>query len=645
MRTQTKREAMLMLASGVLVLVGGCLDRDLKPLNPCLVSGVTRKVEAKNIDKIDILFMVDNSQSMREEQDALREQFPKLITTLTTGDRSGRNLPSFPPLTDLHVGVVSSDMGTPGIADHKGCSPDGGDDGKLQHAGRDVGCATSYPSFLSFKAMGGDAAALAKDFACIAMLGTMGCGFEQQLEAPLKALWPSVYLDSKGNVVADNPIKFLSTTVPGTLGRGDIPAVNGGSLGFLRNDPKTGLSLIAIVVVTDEEDCSSKVPDHLRRGDGANLNLRCAQNPQNLFDVKQRYWTGFRELRPGNEDLVVFAAIAGVPTDLVDEKARAAVKFSDANQRNAYYDRILSDSRMQEAFVPSAVPDQMMLRPSCTKPPKIPMGMPQTADPPRRIVQLVKEFGENGIIQSICQADFGPAMDAIVDAIAIHLKPVCLPRPLVRKANGKVACKVIWELPKRGDAPESTPTECAARPSFLSELEPVDANSGKRCEVLQLPITDRKVPAGPGDGWYYDDFSAELASQCKLTEPHRVSFTPNAKPPTGVVVKLECLDEIQRLANQRNDLNLSAKQPEIGTPCGKDVAVAPGSNEETCLLSLQDGSIDNSMFCHPERNICVRSCTSPTQCPPAWDCDTRPDTLAHSGPRGGFCVNPTCGSD
>jgi hypothetical protein len=641
---QTKREVMLMLAIGVCVLVGGCLERELTPLNPCLVSGVTRKVSAKNIDKIDLLFMVDNSGSMKEEQEALRDQFPKLITTLTTGDRSARNLPSFPPVTDLHVGVVSSDMGTPGISGNVGCSPAGGDDGKLQHQGRDAGCAASYPSFLPYNAMGGNPGAFAKDFACIAMLGTMGCGFEQQLEAPLKALWPSIYRDSNGNVIADNPIKFLSTSVSGTLGRGDVPAANEGSLGFLRNEAKTGLSLIAIVVVTDEEDCSSKVTEHLRPG-GDNINLRCAQNPQNLFDVKQRYLTGFRALRPGNEDLVVFAAIAGVPTDLVDEKARAAVAFGDANQRNAYYDRILADSRMQEEFVPGDAPNQMMLRPSCTKPPKIPMGKPQTADPPRRIVQLVKEFGENGIIQSICQSDFGPAMDAIIDAIAIHLKPVCLPRPLVRKANGKVSCKVIWELPKRGDAPESTPTECSAKPSFLSAVASVDATSGNRCEVLQLPVADRKVPDGKGDGWYYDDFSAELASQCKSTQPYRVSFTPNAKPPTGVTVKLECLDEIQRLANQRNDLSPSVKQPEIGTPCGKDSAITPGSSEETCVLSLQDGGTDNSMFCHPERNICVRSCTSPTQCPPAWDCDTRPETLAQSGPRGGFCVNPTCGSD
>ena len=641
MKTQNKREGALTLLA-ISLLLSGCLERELKPLNPCLVSGVTRSVSAKNIDKIDLLFMVDNSNSMAEEQESLRVQFPRLIATLTTGDRSARGLSAFPPVTDLHLGVVSSDMGTPGVADFNGCSADGGDDGKLQHLGHGAGCAASYPSFLSFNAKTAASSTIVPDFACIAALGTNGCGFEEQLEAPLKALWPSVYFDANGSPVADNPIKFLATTAAGTLGRGDLPAAQGGSLGFLRNDPKTGLSLIAIVVVTDEEDCSSKVNDHLRKGDGLDVNLRCARNPQNLYDVKKRYWEGFRGLRRGNEDLVVFAAITGVPINLVDEQARAAVKFSDDAQRNAYYDRILADPRMQEEFVGD--PGRMTLRPSCSKPPAMPGDNPQTADPPRRIVQLVKEFGENGIVQSICQADFGPAIDAIVDAIAIHLKPVCLPRPLVRKANGKVGCKVIWELPKQGEAPESTPTECSQLPTFLSALD--DGKNGKRCEVLQLPVTNRQVPAAQaGDGWYYDDFSAELASQCATNQPQRVAFTPTAKPPTGVLVQLECLDEIQKLPNLRRDLSIGAKQPEIGTPCGKDTASVPGAPEETCVLTLQDGTSDNSMFCHPERNICVKACNAPVDCPSAWDCDTRPETLAHAGPRGGFCVNPTCGND
>ena len=45
-------------------LLGGCLDRELKPLNPCLVSGVVAEIAVTNIDKVDLLFVVDNSGSM-----------------------------------------------------------------------------------------------------------------------------------------------------------------------------------------------------------------------------------------------------------------------------------------------------------------------------------------------------------------------------------------------------------------------------------------------------------------------------------------------------------------------------------------------------------------------------------------------------
>ena len=190
-----------------------------------------------------------------------------------------------------------------------------------------------------------------------------------------------------------------------------------------------------------------------------------------------------------------------------------------------------------------------------------------------------------------------------------------------------------------------TITSCAQQPAFLKLSEPATAERGERCEVTQLPVMGRQLVAGVGDGWFYDDFTEERAVQCRKSEPQRVSFTPTAKPPSGVVVKLECLDETQRYPNFRDDLLAGRTQPEIGTPCGLDTASVSGVGEETCELTLRDGSADHSLFCHPEHNVCVRACTSTTDCPPAWECDTRPKTLEHSGGRGAFCVNPTCGAE
>ena len=72
---------------GSVAWTAGCLDRELKPLNPCLVSGSTKQISVTNVDKVDLLFVVDDSPSMREEQGAIKEQIPRMITTLVTGMR------------------------------------------------------------------------------------------------------------------------------------------------------------------------------------------------------------------------------------------------------------------------------------------------------------------------------------------------------------------------------------------------------------------------------------------------------------------------------------------------------------------------------------------------------------------------------
>ena len=105
----------------------GCLGRELGPLNPCLVSGVSRKVQVRNVDKVDLLMMVDNSNSMAGEQVSLKKEFPNVIKVLTTGYRFEGDPDPFPPVKDLHVGVVSSDMGIPGVELPPSCHADGGE--------------------------------------------------------------------------------------------------------------------------------------------------------------------------------------------------------------------------------------------------------------------------------------------------------------------------------------------------------------------------------------------------------------------------------------------------------------------------------------------------------------------------------------
>jgi hypothetical protein len=60
-------------------------------------------LRAVNNPNLDILFVVDNSASMTEQQTSLAANFTRMIDVLEELDG---------PLPNLHIGVVSSDMGT-----------------------------------------------------------------------------------------------------------------------------------------------------------------------------------------------------------------------------------------------------------------------------------------------------------------------------------------------------------------------------------------------------------------------------------------------------------------------------------------------------------------------------------------------------
>jgi hypothetical protein len=540
-------------------------------------------------------------------------------------------------------------MGIPGV-NFGSCYADGGDDGRLQHTPHGANCDSAYPLFLSYNgdAKSGapltDSAKFANDVSCIAALGTEGCGSEEQLEAPFKALTPY-----------SSDYTFLSITEQGTHGKGDLPEDMGGNLGFLRNDPAKGPSLIAVVVVTDEEDCSVRTSEHLWPRNilppgspyiDEDINLRCFLHKEFLFDLKSRYYEGFRKLRPGHEDQVVFAGIVGVPVDTVDRGKLSAVNFSDERSRNAFYDDILNDPRMQEEIDPSTNPGSGTgnLKPSCIRQVDG-EDRPALAYPPRRIVELARMFGPNGMVQSICQDDFGPAMDAITNVIASRLGESCLPNKLMRQSDGRVGCTLTWELPKDPIQGSGAPTECAQLPF----LQPVDAGQpktndrgGNNCKVTQLPVADVASASGPaGEGWFYDDFTDELERACRKDQPQRIAFTSAAKPPAEVNVRLDCQTTISKVANTAK--NLESHQPQIGSNCGPSANDGALTGDDACVIALKDGSADTSMFCHRDFQACVRSCQSDSECPKGWRCDNRPDTVMHTDGRA-YCVDTKCSS-
>jgi len=212
---------------GIAALGTGCPTRDISQLDSTPVIEVMTPIIVKTNRQVDILFVVDNSTSMDDEQASLTTNFPKFINRLTTVQGG---------LPDVHLGVISSDVGIGPTFVQAQCKP-GGDHGDLQNTPRPLGSGCPVPNngarFISDVAApgsdggtriqnyNGGIAALPDVFKCIAQLGTLGCGFEHHLESMKEAL----------------------------------DGTNTGNAGFLRDD-----AYLAVIILADEDDCSDKDP-------------------------------------------------------------------------------------------------------------------------------------------------------------------------------------------------------------------------------------------------------------------------------------------------------------------------------------------------------------------------------------------------
>jgi hypothetical protein len=225
---------------GGLVPLAGCPDREVSPVEPS-----QDKVEGKAIPvnlnrEVDILFVVDNSGSMKEEQQSLTDNFGKFIDVLRSIDGG---------LPDVHIGVVTSDMGTAGGGSAAGCGGLG-DNGIMKTGGVPFTGGANYlidtavPNMpgMRNKNYSGDLAATFKQMATV---GITGCGFEQHLNSAVAAL------NSTANANFLRPNAFLAivfiadeddcSMTPG----GSLVTSGDGSLGPLQSFRCTEKGVIA----------------------------------------------------------------------------------------------------------------------------------------------------------------------------------------------------------------------------------------------------------------------------------------------------------------------------------------------------------------------------------------------------------------
>jgi len=108
-------------ASASIFGLQGCLDRPVVPIEPTPGGVKVTKIRVTRVDKVDLLLVVDNSLSMADKQSELGRRMPQLIKALTNPDKDPITKKyKTTPVADLHVGVLSSSLGSHGTS---ACDP------------------------------------------------------------------------------------------------------------------------------------------------------------------------------------------------------------------------------------------------------------------------------------------------------------------------------------------------------------------------------------------------------------------------------------------------------------------------------------------------------------------------------------------
>ncbi len=233
------------------------------------------------IDKVDLLFVIDNSRSMADKQEVLQSAVPDLLKRLvnpscvdgkgvaSAEQPAGPSLPcpttgtrrEFPPLTDMHIGVLTSSIGGHGATGV--CEPEPSVPGSEMANDKAHLIDRADPDDLSKKVPTWDGKGflvwdpsdaapthtpqgetvadtlIDKLESIVSGSGERGCGYEAQLEAWYRFL------------IEPAPYESLEVQGAKAVAVGTDQLLLQQRADFLRPD-----SLLLIVMLTDENDCS-----------------------------------------------------------------------------------------------------------------------------------------------------------------------------------------------------------------------------------------------------------------------------------------------------------------------------------------------------------------------------------------------------
>jgi hypothetical protein len=515
------------LLAGVPFALWACTSHPLSQPAPSPGIQTDAEVIVKPIKQLDLLFMIDNSNSMESKQQKMKEQFPRLIEALR--DPSDKTLP------DLRVAIVDSDLGSGASGASTKCGRPGyGDHGKFQM--RDPGsCGVAdNAQWLQFTHNKPDnfEGSISDVFGCIAgKIGTGGCGYEHQLGA---IHWAFYLKDNEKQLEFIRPNAYLGIVL---LTDEDDCSAPHDTLMFEAKDPGSSTSLrcatrghtcgkTPVTYPTTDSVIVPYASCHARTDETCDSSKVDTSQPTDcnpLLDIK-KIADDIKKLK-GDEadDKILVAAIYGTP--LANDHSAKAYKIDkvardkDSSDLMYEYWPICLDP---EVPAPSSGYDIPSARRGATG------GL--------RIDAFLGEFKkENSLAYSICERDFGPAMAGIGNRLIKMMENLCVPYKLVDTSPEpgiQGDCSVAYRRPvQKTNSQGKTVTTWMEDPN---SIPPCDEKHTTDCWRLRL---------GNPNGNAEEKATAE---QCKPTAkaPSQMVYivrSPETDLPDGTKAVMHCL--------------------------------------------------------------------------------------------------------